>query len=595
MYYSDDIIEEVRSRNDIVDVISTYVNLKRKGSSYFGLCPFHNEKTGSFSVSPGKQMYYCFGCGAGGNVISFIMQYENLTFPEAVQALAKRSGISLPEQEYTEADRKEKSLKDTLLEINKTAATHFFHLLRTPEGRVAYEYLHGKRKLSDETIRRFGLGYSSKRPGELYRFLKSRGYGDDMLKQSGLVTIEERGARDKFWNRVMFPIMDVNNRVIGFGGRVMGDGKPKYLNSPETKVFDKSRNLYGLNYARSSRKDYFLLCEGYLDVISLHQAGFTNAVASLGTALTAQHCLMLKRYVKQVVLTYDSDGAGVNAARRAIPLLKEAGITAKILSMKPDKDPDEFINALGAEEYQRRIDSARNSFLWEIDQEEKMYQTEDPGEKTRFYHAAARKLSEFTDTLERENYLKAVAREHMIPEEELRRLVNTMGAEKHSAPAYDRDAYRVPSRKKSRERDDAVQKSQRLFLTFLAEDPTLLRRTEHLLGPEDFTDPLYREIAEKLYAGIRSGTMNAAAILSSYADDEEKEKKAAAVFHATLGGEAEQEEKNKAAADCIRRIRLEKLAVEARQASSIEELQRIMKEQSEMKSMKIDIRGDSND
>jgi len=330
-------------------------------------------------------------------------------------------------------------------------------------------------------------------------------------------------------------------------------------------------------------------------VISLHQAGFTNAVASLGTALTAQHCLMLKRYVKQVVLTYDSDGAGVNAARRAIPLLKEAGITAKILSMKPYKDPDEFINALGAEEYQRRIDSARNSFLWEIDQEEKMYQTEDPGEKTRFYHAAARKLSEFTDTLERENYLKAVAREHMIPEEELRRLVNTMGAEKHSAPAYDRDAFRIPSRKKSRERDDAVQKSQRLFLTFLAEDPTLLRRTEHLLGPEDFTDPLYREIAEKLYAGIRSGTMNAAAILSSYADDEEKEKKAAAVFHATLGGEAEQEEKNKAAADCIRRIRLEKLAVEARQASSIEELQRIMKEQSEMKSMKIDIRGDSND
>ncbi|MBR7057205.1 MAG: DNA primase, partial [Stomatobaculum sp.] len=469
MYYSDDIIEEVRSRNDIVDVISTYVNLKRKGSSYFGLCPFHNEKTGSFSVSPGKQMYYCFGCGAGGNVISFIMQYENLTFPEAVQALAKRSGISLPEQEYTEADRKEKSLKDTLLEINKTAATHFFHLLRTPEGRIAYEYLHGKRKLSDETIRRFGLGYSSKRPGELYRFLKSRGYGDDMLKQSGLVTIEERGARDKFWNRAMFPIMDANSRVIGFGGRVMGDGEPKYLNSPETKLFDKSRNLYGLNYARSSRKDYFLLCEGYLDVISLHQAGFTNAVASLGTALTAQHCLMLKRYVKQVVLTYDSDGAGVNAARRAIPLLKEAGITAKILSMKPYKDPDEFINALGAEEYQKRIDNARNSFLWEIDQEEKMYQTEDPGEKTRIYHAAARKLSEFTETLERENYLKAVAREHMIPEEELRRLVNTMGAEKHSAPAYDREAYRVPSRKKGGERDDAVQKSQRLFLTFLAE------------------------------------------------------------------------------------------------------------------------------
>ena len=595
MYYPDEIIEEVRSRSDIVDVISSYVNLKRKGASYFGLCPFHSEKTGSFSVSPGKQMYYCFGCGAGGNVISFIMQYENLTFPEAVQMLAKRSGISLPEREYTEEDRREKSLKDTLLEINKTAATHFFRLLGTPEGAVAYQYLHGKRKLTDETIRRFGLGYSSRKPGELYRYLKGKGYTDDMLRQSGLVTIEERGARDKFWNRAMFPIMDVNSRVIGFGGRVMGDGEPKYLNSPETKLFDKSRNLYGLNYARASRKDYFLLCEGYLDVISLHQAGFTNAVASLGTALTAQHCLVLKRYVKQVVLTYDSDGAGVNAARRAIPLLKEAGITARVLSMKPHKDPDEFINALGAEEFQKRIDGARNAFLWEIDQTEKMYRTDDPGEKTRFYHDAAEKLAQFDDALERGNYVKTVAREHMIPEEELRRLVNAIGAEKQARPSYDRESKAVSPAGKKSERDDAALKSQRLFLAFLADDPSLLKKTERFISPADFTDPFYRGIAEKLYDGIRTGTMNAAGILNAYADDDEKERKAAAVFHAAETVDAGPDEKRKAAADCIRRIKLDKLNMEAKQASTLEDLQRILKEQSELKTMRIDIRGESND
>lgn len=595
MYYPDEIIEEVRSRSDIVDVISSYVNLKRKGSSYFGLCPFHSEKTGSFSVSPGKQMYYCFGCGAGGNVISFIMQYENLSFPEAVQMLAKRGGISLPEREYTEEDRKEKSLKDTLLEINKTAATHFFRLLGTPEGASAYQYLHGKRKLTDETIRRFGLGYSSRKPGELYRYLKGKGYSDDMLRQSGLVTIEERGARDKFWNRAMFPIMDVNSRVIGFGGRVMGDGEPKYLNSPETKLFDKSRNLYGLNYARTSRKDYFLLCEGYLDVISLHQAGFTNAVASLGTALTAQHCLVLKRYVKQVVLTYDSDGAGVNAARRAIPLLKEAGITARVLSMKPHKDPDEFINALGAEEFQKRIDSARNAFLWEIDQTEKMYRTDDPGEKTRFYHDAAEKLAQFDDALERGNYVKTVAREHMIPEEELRRLVNTIGAEKHARPSYDREPKAIPAAGKKAGRDDASLKSQKLFLCFLADDPSLMKETERFITPEDFTDPFYRGLAERLYAGIRSGTMNAAGILSAYADDDEKERKAAAVFHAAELTDAGPDEKRKAAADCIRRIKLDRLNKEAKKAATLEDLQRILKEQSELKAMRIDIRGDSND
>ena len=366
MYYSEELIEEVRSRNDIVDVISGYVRLQKKGSSYFGLCPFHNEKSPSFSVSRQKQMYYCFGCGAGGNVFTFLMEYENFSFVEAMKYLADRAGIELPEQEYSKEAKERADLKATILEMNRLAAKYFYVQLKNERGFHAYRYLKD-RQLSDEMILAFGLGYSNPYSDDLYKYLRGKGYSEELIRKAGLINTDERqGVYDKFWNRVMFPIMDVNNRVIGFGGRVMGDGKPKYLNSPETVVFDKSRNLYGLNRARTSRKPYFLLCEGYMDVISLHQAGFTNAVASLGTALTAGHASLIKRYVKEVYLTYDSDEAGTRAALRAVPILREAGISAKVVRMDPYKDPDEFIKALGGEEFQKRLDHAENSFMFEI-------------------------------------------------------------------------------------------------------------------------------------------------------------------------------------------------------------------------------------
>ena len=427
MYYPDEVIEEVRMKNDIVDVISGYVKLQKKGANYFGLCPFHNEKSPSFSVSPGKQMYYCFGCGAGGNVLTFVMEYENYTFQEALQSLADRAGVSLPKMEYSRENREQAELRARLLEVNRLAANYFYYQLKQPQGKQGYDYFREKRQLSDETIIRFGLGYANKTSDDLYRYLREKGYEDSFLKETGLVTVEERGGRDKFWNRVMFPIMDVNNRVIGFGGRVMGDGEPKYLNSPETRLFDKSRNLYGLNYARTSREKCMLICEGYLDVISLHQAGFSNAVASLGTAFTSQHAGILKRYTDQVILTYDSDGAGVKAALRAIPILRDAGISAKVLNMKPHKDPDEFIRNMGAQAFRERMDQARNSFLFEIDVLKREYSMEDPEQKTKFYQETARKLLQFGEPLERENYLQAVAREHMIQENELRQLVNRMG------------------------------------------------------------------------------------------------------------------------------------------------------------------------
>ena len=426
MFYAEELVEEVRERNDIVDVIGSYVKIQRKGSSYFGLCPFHSEKSPSFSVSPQKQMYYCFGCGAGGNVLTFVMQYENYTFQEALKFLADRAGIKLPQQEYSREEKRQQDLRSKILELNKMAAKYFYYQLRTKNGAQAMIYLKG-RQLSDETMNRFGLGFANKYSNDLYNYLKSKGVSDELLKESGLVNADEKhGMYDKFWNRVIFPIMDVNGKVIGFGGRVMGDGKPKYLNSPETKVFDKSRNLYGLNIARTSRKNYLLVCEGYMDVISLHQAGFTNAVASLGTALTEKHAALLKRYTEEVILTYDSDDAGVRAALRAVPIVKAAGLSAKVLHMEPYKDPDEFIKALGAEAFQKRIDEAENSFLFELSAMERNYNMQDPESKTSFFRAAAAKLSEFEQELERENYLQAVADRYHISPESLRKMVGYM-------------------------------------------------------------------------------------------------------------------------------------------------------------------------
>lgn len=516
MYYSDDVIEEVRTRNDIVDVVSGYVKLQRKGSSYFGLCPFHNEKSPSFSVSPSKQMYYCFGCGAGGNVFTFLMEYENFTFPEAVKALADRAGMELPEAEYSEEAKQQRDLKTAVLEVNKMAAKYYYCLLRAPQGAKAMEYLK-KRELSGETMRRFGLGYASQYSDELYRYLKQQGISDALLKESGLMTVNERqGIYDKFWNRVMFPIMDVNGKVIGFGGRVMGDAKPKYLNSPETIVFDKSRNLYGLHIARTSRKKYLIVCEGYMDVISLHQAGFTNAVASLGTALTSQHASILKRYTDEVILTYDSDEAGIKATLRAIPLLKTAGIATKVLHMEPYKDPDEFIKALGMEAFQDRIDHAQNSFMFELSVLEKSYDMKDPESKTRFFQAVAEKIAGFELEIERENYIEAVAGSYQISFEGMRKMV--LNYLMQGVPT--RREQRPVKRQERQEKDSGILTSQRLILTWLTEYPGLFATVKACVKPEDFSDPLYREVASMLYEQLEHGEHNPAKITNHFAEPE---------------------------------------------------------------------------
>ena len=528
------------------------MRLKKKGSTYFGLCPFHNEKTGSFSVSPNKQMYYCFGCGAGGNVFTFLMQYENFTFGEAMQSLADRVGIELPQQEMTSAQRREADRRTRLLEINKEAAKYFYTLLRSPRGQKAYQYFK-KRELSDETMQKFGLGYSDQYSDDLYRYLRKKGYDDDILKDSGLITIDEvRGGHDKFWNRAMFPIMDVHNRVIGFGGRVMGDGEPKYLNSPETRIFDKSRNLYGLNIARTTRKNQLLLCEGYMDVIALHQAGFDNAVASLGTALTSGHANLLKRYTKEVYLTYDSDGAGVKAALRAIPILKEVGIVTKVINMRPYKDPDEFIKALGAEEYQKRIDEAENSFLFEIRIMQENYDMNDPESKTAFYNEIAQKLLGFSEELERNNYIEAVAEKYQIGFDNLRKLVNNLAVKGGIVREHTPLKSGINENKK---KEDGMKQSQKLLLTWLIEDTRLFGAIKGLITAEDFTEELYHRVATELFAQFEAdGSVNPAQIISRFPEADEQ-KEIAGLFNARIHEIENKNDREKALKETIIRIK----------------------------------------
>ena len=588
MFYPEDIVEEVRTKNDIVDIVSGYVKLQKKGSNYFGLCPFHNEKSPSFSVSPSKQMYYCFGCGAGGNAITFLMEYENYSFPEALQVLADRAGVELPKEEMTKEARAQADLRATLLEINKLAANYFYYQLKQPQGKLGYDYLTG-RKLSDATILHFGLGFANKTSDDLYRYLKSKGYKDEILKETGLVSIEERGTHDKFWNRVMFPIMDVNNRVIGFGGRVMGDGAPKYLNSPETRLFDKSRNLYGLNYARSSRKKYMLICEGYMDVIAMHQAGFTNAVASLGTAFTSQHAMLIKRYTDQVILTYDSDGAGVKAALRAIPILKEVGISCKVLNMKPYKDPDEFIKNMGSEAFQERIDQAQNSFLFEIEVLKRDYNLEDPEQKTNFYNAVARKLLEFSEALERDNYTQAVAREQFIPYQELKQLVSRLSSRIVPGAEQTQPREEFSPRERKKEKEDGTRQSQRLLLTWLIEDPKLFDKIEGIITPDDFREDLYHQVAQMVFDGHARGDVNPAGILNHFINDEEQYKEVAALFNASLKESLNNEEQKKAFSETVIKVRKHSLDEASRNASDIETLQKIIQAQSALKTLHISL------
>ncbi len=547
MYYSDELVEEIRSRSDIVDVVSGYVKLQKKGANHWGCCPFHSEKTPSFAVNGNKQMYHCFGCGAGGNVYTFIMNYENHTFPEAVKMLADRAGVQIPEPEISEEAKKRESRKTRLLEVNKEAAKFFYYQLRSPRGETGQQYFK-RRMLTEETMGRFGLGYAGKNGAELVQYLRSKGFEDDIIKDAGLASHSEKyGLTSQFWNRVMFPIQDSNHRVIGFGGRVLGNGEPKYLNSPETQVFDKRRNLYGLNFARTSRSGNIILCEGYMDVIAMHQAGFTQAVASLGTAFTPEQANILRRYTDSVLIAYDSDGAGTKAALRAVSILRDAGLSAKVINMSPHKDPDEFMKAEGKEAFEDRIRNAENSFFFEIRILERDYDMKDPEEKTKFHQQIARKLCEFSEDVERDNYLQAVAQKYFIGIENLRKLVMREAGKIGLAKPVEQP--RTLTKNKNSKEENA-KRDQRLLITWITDQPDLYGKIKRYITPKDFTEELYRTVVERLFADLEQGVFNPAGIISMFEDPKEQED-AASLFSTNLPELETMAEREKAFRDIL--------------------------------------------
>ncbi len=401
-------LDELSARNDIVDVVSQYVHLKKSGANYFGLCPFHNEKTPSFSVSADKQLFHCFGCGEGGGVITFVKKAEGLEFIDAVKFLADRAGMQVPED--TKADREASRRRERLLALLKDSARFFHSELWLPENKNVQQYF-AERGLTRRTITRFGLGYAADSLHRLTDAMKLKGYSEEELYDAGLVKRSDKARiYDSFRNRVMFPIIDVRGNVIAFGGRVMDDSKPKYLNSPETTVFHKSRNLFALNLAKNTKQDYFILAEGYMDVIALHQAGFDSAVASLGTSLTEDQARILARRTNKVVIAYDADGAGQRAAQRAIDILRKCGLQVNVLKIPGAKDPDEFIKAKGPDLFKALIEKSENHNEYRLERIADKYDLEDDEARVMFLQEAAKMLSRIESGVEREVYTGRAAR-----------------------------------------------------------------------------------------------------------------------------------------------------------------------------------------
>ena len=560
MRYPDELIDRVREANDIVDVISACVPLKKRGANFVGLCPFHSEKTGSFNVSPSRQIFKCFGCGKGGNVFTFVMEYDNLTFPEAVKTLAGRVGIELPEnpEEDSPEKRLEAGRKEKILAALKDAAAFYYKTLRSPEGIQAQQYLIG-RGLDEETVNRFGLGYAGKGGVTLYDHLKKLGHSDEALDGTGLFYSEKNGMSDRFFNRVIFPIMDRSGRVIAFGGRLMGTASkaPKYLNSPETPVFFKGSNIYALNVAKRTSSDTYLLCEGYMDVISLHRAGFDSAVASLGTALTPMQARILRRFTQRVALTYDSDAAGQAATLRAIPILRAEGLDVRVVDLSPKKDPDEFIKEYGAEAYRERLVKAEPAFFFEMEAGRVNIDEADPEQLTKFNTMLAASIAKHDDEMVRYSYIKASSKRYGIDEAVLTRAVNeegmrlreeaekagAIGASSGTERAYfgtaDPEAYTsgAAGRRLREAPPKGTAKSEHMLISLLATHPAYIKLVRNDLKKEDLSDPAAAELLGCMYDRSDSGRAVSPAVLAGDLSDGDSSAAAARIL---MGAEDEE-------------------------------------------------------
>lgn len=489
-YYPQEVIDEIRSLNNIVDVVGQYVKLKKSGSSYVGLCPFHNEKTPSFHVNAERQFYHCFGCGAGGDVFGFTMKYGNYSYPDAVRVLADRVGYIIPETEMPQEVAKRRELKQNLYEIHKIAARFYYSELMSNNGKRAVEYL-DKREVTLGARRKFGLGYSPIARGALYNELKKKGFSDEIILESGLVTKRDNGQfYDKFFNRLMFPIIDVYGNIIGFGGRELGEGMPKYLNSPETPIFSKSNNLYNLNNAKNSKSREFILVEGYMDAIAIYQAGFHNVVASLGTAFNQKHSKVLKAYADSVILLFDSDSAGVNAVLKAIPVLKEAGLKVRVVQVYDSKDPDEFIKKFGAVEFGELLSKAKNHIIFQAEQYMKGYDLNNLDDKIAFSKDIAKLISDVDSPIERNAYLSEISKISQIDLEAIQSEILNIN-----------NGIQVPrlSTRAARLNKSAVDSARAGLVSILTGGEMYYRVISKYVKPEEFVDEFYIKTVERIY------------------------------------------------------------------------------------------------
>ena len=522
--YSDEIIDDVRQSNDIVDVISQYVRLKRSGRNYFGLCPFHNEKSPSFSVSPEKQIFHCFGCGVGGNVFTFLTKIEGINFVEAVQLLAERANIQLPTLENN-VDSAKEALKAKVYKVNEFTAKYYHENLYRPESKIAQEYIK-KRKLSNETLKSFQIGFSGKFD-ELYKELKKQGFEDREILESGLVNKNERGQFiDRYRNRLMFPICDVRGRVIAFGGRVLDDSKPKYINSPENVVYSKGRHLYGLNVAKKyDIKKRLLIVEGYMDVVSLHQRDIHNVVASLGTALTQQQGYLLRNNTEQIILSYDSDEAGQTAKVRAMEILQNMGCDIRVLQMEGAKDPDEYVIKYGNARFQNLVDKAISVIEFKVKILRQSLNLENTNDKIKFLNEIAKLISKIDNSMEREVYIEKIAKEYDVSKEAIYAEVNKLTykeSKDEKVLSKTRPVVRHIEKKEIDNVSEATKRRENTVLAILLSgDRNIYEIIKQNITIKDFKYEIDKKIAEKLYEEFENGNSNINSIIDDLSEEEQ--------------------------------------------------------------------------
>lgn len=553
--YSEELIEEIRSSNDIVDVISKYITLKRSGRNFFGLCPFHKEKSPSFAVSPDKQIFHCFGCGAGGNVIHFISKIEGLDFKDTLELLANRVNIELPTLDNLEDDKTAR-LKSKVYEINKIAAEFYHENLYKPASKTAQEYIK-KRKLDNRTLKAFLIGYAGNF-NELYLLLKQKGYTEEEMLASSLVKRTENGGyMDSFRKRLMFPIQDVRERVIAFGGRVLDDSKPKYINSPENIVYSKGRNLFGLNVAKKHDTRKIIIVEGYMDAISLYQRGITNVVASLGTAMTEAQGRLLRRYSEQVILGYDADGAGQAAILRGMEILQNLGCDIRVLQIEGAKDPDEYVLKYGPERFQKCVDNAISLVEFKVKVLLKELNIENTNDKIKFLNEIAKILAKVTNQMEREIYVDKIAKEYKISKEAIYAEVNKLMYKDNqgSKKLEKRVVTMVPKEEKENSVSEAVLKRENLVIYLLINEYSkCYEKIKNLITLDYIQDDTNKQILKKMYEEFEKGNSNTSQLLDWFQDEK-------IISHITeiMAGDFEITDVNKAIDDLISIYEKEKL------------------------------------